>query len=83
MSLPDRDVNPLAIVQMQNGSGGNGSVRFRFFPVKGSGDEHAHAHDAGIGDFQSNFSGVKIGIEDRQNIIDSSFENPIGVGIQA
>ena len=83
MSGAERGVNPLAIVQMQNGSGGNGAPHFRLLPVKSGGDEHAHAHHSGVGDFEPNFCGAEIGIENRQNIIDASFEDLIGIGIQA
>ncbi len=78
----NRRVNPLAIMQVQNGGGRNRGPRFGLFAVKGRGDEHAHAHHAGVGDFKANFCGAKAGIENRQDVIDPAFEDAVGIGVQ-
>src|SRR5215471_19302422 len=38
-------VNPVAIVQMQYRSRRNRSALFRFLPMKGGSNKHAHAHE--------------------------------------
>src|SRR5271167_2175101 len=48
MSRPQRRVNPLPVVQMQNRAGRNGGVRFRLLAVERGRDEHSDAHRAGI-----------------------------------
>src|SRR5580658_5471386 len=77
-----RDVYPFAIMQMQDGRGGNSSPHLRLLAVESRGDEHPYAHDSWIRDFKAYFCRMQRGIENRQNVIDAAFEHLAGVSVQ-
>ena len=76
------NIDPISIVQMQNCSCRHRRIRDFSFPMESGGHEHSHFHDSRILHLDSHFGGPDIGIEDRQNLADSSDKNLVGVGIQ-
>ncbi len=64
-------VDPIAIVQVEDRRSGHGGVRFFLLAAESGGDEHAGAHVAGIVDFDANFGGANIGIEDGADVADA------------
>src|ERR1039458_3826879 len=82
MSGTYRCVNPLAIMQVQNGSGGNWGPCFRLLPVERGSNEHAHAHRSWIRHFEPNLRSTEAGIENRQDVIDPPFADMVGIGVQ-
>src|SRR5579863_5045602 len=64
---------------MQNGGSRDGGAGFALFSVEGGGGEHADAHDScGVGDFEADFGGAKVGIEDGENVVHAGFEGFAG-----
>ena len=78
-----RQVNPIAIVQVQDGRRWNGGVGFFLLTAESGGDEHSGAHIAGIVDLDANFGGANIGIEDRADVADGAGDDLIGIGVEA
>src|SRR3984957_15435545 len=78
-----RDVDPIAIVEVENRGGWNGSVRFLFLAFEGGGGEHSGTHFAFLFDFDADFGRAQCGIEDCSDVADFSFNYLIGIGVQA
>src|ERR1035441_1398044 len=78
-----RHVDPVAVVQMEDGRCRHHRVHFLRQAAEGGGDEHAQAHHARIGDLDSNFGGADVRIEYGTDVADRSPEHAVGVGVQA
>src|SRR5713226_768740 len=78
-----RNVDPVAIVQMQNGGSRHSGMRFFFLPVKYSRDEHAHAHQTWIAHLDAHLGRAKRWIEDGKDVVDAAVKCLVGVSIQA
>ena len=82
MPCAERRVDPLAIMQVQNGGGRNRRARFGLLAVEGRGDEHSHPHHSRVSDFDPDLCRADIRIEYRQNVVDPAFEDLLGIRVQ-
>src|SRR5271156_818561 len=82
MAVPERHVNPLAVVQVQYSTGWKGRMHFRSFSVKSCTGKHADPEHSRILNLNSDLSRADVGVEDGQNVVDPSFEELIGIGIE-
>src|ERR1700722_18199023 len=78
-----RHVDPLSVMQVQNGASWNCCPHFRLLAVEGRGNKHANAHRSWIWYFEPHLRSAEAGIENRQDVIDAPFEDPVWVGVQA
>src|SRR6516162_6287067 len=74
-----RNVDPLAIVQVQDGRRGYDGAELGLLTVEGRGHEHAHAQQTGIGDFDAHFRGPNCRVQDRPNITDAALQDAVGI----
>src|SRR5208337_482056 len=75
-------IHPVAVVEMQNGGCGHGSIYFIFLATEGCGDKHAHFHHARIPHLDPDFAGPEIRVEDRQDIAHRSLEHLAWIRVQ-
>ena len=73
----DRKKNPVAIMQMKNGLGGNHSMDLFGAAGKRSSGEHAQLQEAGIGDLNADLGGAQRGIENGANVADVARERAV------
>src|SRR5579883_3132800 len=89
-----RNENPIFVLEMQNGGGGNEDALLLVQIVKGGPGKHAEAKhsltawsaawgDAGIFHVDASLRRPDIGIEDGANVADSASKNRSGIGVQA
>ena len=83
VAVAERHIDPLAVVQVKNGGGGNGGVSLGMASVECGRGEHADANHSGIFHFDPDLGGVDVGIEDGEDIVDASFERLVGKRVQA
>ena len=84
LAFAGRHVDPVAIVQMQDGAGGYLGVGLDGFAVNGRGGEHANTHEGvGIVDLNADFGGADLRIEDGADVADDAGENAVGIGGEA
>ena len=76
------DVDPIAIVQMQDGGCGNRGMHVLFLAVERRSDKHPHTHQPGIGNLDAHLGGAQRGIQNRTDVANAAEEDSVGVGIQ-
>src|SRR3984957_16956111 len=82
MPCANRGINPIAVMQVQNRGRRNCRPYFRLLPIKGRSYEHSDAHQSRVGDFDPDLGGADTRIENRQNVVDPSLKDFIGIRIQ-
>jgi hypothetical protein len=79
---PNRQKDPVAIMQMKNGLGGHHCVDLFALAGKGGGSKHAQLEEAGVGNLNTNLGRAQRWIEDGANVSDAARERAIGEGIE-
>src|SRR5579863_476715 len=70
-------------MQVQNRSCRNGCPRFGLSAVEGRSDEHPDAHHSlWVWNLDADLRSTDIGIQNWQDVIDLSLQDPLGIGVQ-
>src|SRR6266852_4199290 len=76
------DIDPVAIVQMQDGGCRNEGMSFFFLDVKGRREKHTNAHQFWIANLDAHLCCAQRGIENGKHIVDAASKCLVGVSIQ-
>src|SRR5713101_2358469 len=82
LTRPDGHVDPFAVMEVEDGGRRNHRPSLLRLTAEGRGDEHANAHETGIGDLNAHLGGPETRIEDRADIADAARQDLIGIGGQ-
>jgi len=73
--------DPIAIVKVEDGLGGDDCVGLSFLTAEGGGDKHAQPEEAGIGDLNANFGGAQLWIKHGSDVVDVAAERAVRIGV--
>src|SRR6202044_4269726 len=84
LPVPCWYINPVSIVQVEDGRGGHGCMRFRPASVEGGCGEHTETHQpVRIGDLNANFPGADGRVKNGVNLADGAADDAVGIGVEA